>query len=71
MFLAEESIISDLPPHRELLIGEEFESVAAPGVTTPLLRVRRERLKGTNLRSWDSVVRDMLEVANRLGNESE
>ena len=71
MFLAEESIISDLPPHRELLIGEEFESVAAPGVTTPLLRVRRERLKGTNLRSWDSVVRDMLEVANRLGSEPE
>lgn len=69
MFLAEESIVSDLPPHRELLVGEEFESMAIPGVATPLLRVRRERLKGANLRSWDTVVREMLDVVRRLGGE--
>jgi hypothetical protein len=69
MFLAEESIVSDLPPHRELLVGEEFESIAVPGVSTPLLRVRREGLKGVNLRSWDTVVREMLEVVRRLGGE--
>jgi glycosyltransferase involved in cell wall biosynthesis len=69
MFLSEESIVSDLPPHRELLVGEEFESMTVPGVATPLLRVRRARLTGSNLRSWDMVVREMLEVVRRLGGE--
>lgn len=69
MFLSEESIVSDLPPHRELLAGEEFESMTVPGVATPLLRVRRVRLTGSNLRSWDMVVREMLEVVRRLGGE--
>lgn len=70
MFLSEESIVSDLPPHRELLAGEEFEEIRVPGVERPMLRARRGRLQGTNLRSWDSVVRDMLgELKQRSGGD--
>lgn len=60
VFFADESYLSDLGPHRELLHGQAFEEVAVAGVDRPLLHVRRERLTGANLRTWDVVVTEML-----------
>jgi glycosyltransferase involved in cell wall biosynthesis len=51
-FLAEESYISDIPPHRELLHGEACEISHFAGLQRPFLHVRREHLEGTNLHSW-------------------
>jgi len=59
-YLAEESFISDIPPHRELFAGETVERCSSPGLTRPLLRVRRADLKGLNLKSWDTVAHEML-----------
>jgi glycosyltransferase involved in cell wall biosynthesis len=62
IFLAQESLISDIPPHRELLAGEPFETVNLSALDRPLLKVRRRFLTGVNLRSWDSVLSDMLRI---------
>ena len=59
-FLAEESFISDIPPHGELLASEQVERVGIPGLSRGLLHVRRSNLKGLNLKSWSSVVVEMI-----------
>jgi hypothetical protein len=60
IFFADESYISDIGPHRELLIGEPFDTISVPGLGRPLLKVRREKLSGLNLKSWDVVVSEMI-----------
>lgn len=59
-FLASESFISDIPPHRELLVGEDTETVRIPGLQRSIFHVRRERLRGVNLKSWHMVISEML-----------
>ncbi|MBS0366263.1 MAG: glycosyltransferase [Proteobacteria bacterium] len=58
-FLADESYISDIGAHRELLIGESYRKVTLPGVRTALLHLRRAELSGANLRSWHEVITEM------------
>jgi len=60
IFLADESYISDIGPHRELLSGAPFEQVSVPGVPSPLLHVHRNRLTGVNLKNWETVVVEMM-----------
>ena len=60
IFLADESYISDIGPHRELLVRETFDIVSVPGVGRTLLKVRRESLSGVNLKSWNTVVGEMI-----------
>jgi hypothetical protein len=60
IFLAEESYISDIGPHRELLLRMPFEEVSVPGLRSKLLHVRRKDLTGANLKSWETVVVDMM-----------
>jgi hypothetical protein len=60
IFLAEESYISDIGPHRELLLNMPFDEVSVPGVPTRMLHLRRAQLTGANLRSWETVVEEMI-----------
>jgi hypothetical protein len=60
VFFADESYISDIGPHRELLVTMPFEEVSVPGVRTPLLHVRRDSLTGANLKSWETVIVQMI-----------
>jgi hypothetical protein len=60
IFFADESYISGIGPHRELLLHMPFEEVLVPGVSSPMLHVRREYLTGANLKSWERVILDML-----------
>ncbi len=59
--LAEESYLSDIGPHRELLDGMRVGRVAISGVARELIHVRREDLSMIRLKSWDEVVGEMLE----------
>jgi glycosyltransferase involved in cell wall biosynthesis len=59
-FLSEESYLSDIGPHRELLDGMPFDEIRVPGVARPLLHVRRADLTRVNLRSWRQVLDDVL-----------
>jgi hypothetical protein len=65
IFLADESYISNIGPHRELLDGERFDSVSVPGVEAPLLHVKRSELTGRNLKSWNDVIEEMVCEAQR------
>ncbi len=60
-FFVDESYLSDLGPHRELLEGVPFTEEAVPGVSRALLHVRREQMSGANLKTWDTVVAEMLD----------
>jgi glycosyltransferase involved in cell wall biosynthesis len=60
IFHAQESYISDIPPHRELLEGEVCAPSQVPGSNRPMLHLHRDRLKGLNLKSWDSVIIEMI-----------
>jgi hypothetical protein len=60
VFSADESYISDIGPHRELLQGMPYDDVAVPGLTRPMLHVVRQNISGANLRSWEDVVDDMM-----------
>jgi glycosyltransferase involved in cell wall biosynthesis len=60
IFLAESSLISDIPPHAELLSGERFELASVRGCSRPLLRVERCHLRGFSLRSWDELITEMV-----------
>jgi hypothetical protein len=60
IFLADESYVSDIGPHMELLTNEKFERVAVPGVGRTMLKVRRDSLRGLNLKSWDTVIGEMI-----------
>ncbi len=60
IFLADESYISDIGPHRELLFDMPFDRVSVPGASLPMLHVRRDSLTGASLKSWDTVIREML-----------
>lgn len=59
IFLADESYISDIGPHRELLNGMPHDRVAIAGSCRPMLHVVRKSLSGLNLKSWDEVIRQM------------
>ncbi len=65
IFLADESYISDIGPHRELLQGERFARVHVPGVDGALLKVRRTELSGVQLKSWETVINEMIERFRR------
>lgn len=60
IFIATESYISDIGPHRELLKGMPVEEVTVPNVQRPLLRVQRAALSSANLKTWDTVVSEMI-----------
>ena len=63
IFLADESYVSDIGPHRELLATSRFQRVCVAGVGRPLLYTRRSELSSTVLKSWDCVVTEMTATA--------
>ena len=58
--MAEESYISDIGPHREMLVNSRFEEVTIPSVNRPLLHVKCKDLTGLRLKTWDTVVVEMI-----------
>lgn len=59
-FLADESYISDIGPHRELLVDMPYEVVSVPGVTRPVLHVKKIDITTNNLKSWHAVISEMV-----------
>ncbi len=61
VFFADESYISDIGPHRELMSNMHFERISVPNVGRPLLYIRKTDLSGRNLRAWSEVVGEMID----------
>jgi glycosyltransferase involved in cell wall biosynthesis len=74
IFIADESYISDIGPHRELLMDMRFDVVSIPMAGRRMLHVRRTDLIAANLKSWATVVEEMIEKfrheRQRLGHAS-
>jgi hypothetical protein len=60
IFLARKSYISAIPPHRELLAGQDIEFVSIPSVRDAMILVERQALSSRALKTWDEVVTGML-----------
>lgn len=65
IFFADESYISDIGPHRELLKNMPFNQIAIPHMVRPMLHVKRESISGANLKTWDTVINDMIKKVNQ------
>lgn len=61
IFFAKESYISDIPPHRELVNGLDFEEVRIPNLNKTLLHLKKEEISPVNLKTWDNVITEMVE----------
>jgi hypothetical protein len=61
IFFADESYISDIGPHRELVEGLRHQRVTIDSSIRPLLHVRRDELTTAHLKNWAQVIADMNE----------
>jgi len=55
-----ESYISDIPPHRELLENETYEIVSIPKLSHKMIKTKKNDIKGKNLITWDNVIKNIL-----------
>jgi len=62
-FLAKESFLSDIGPHRELLKGVGYQVINHLGTRVASLYVTRKDLNANNLKSWHQVISEMIEKA--------
>lgn len=60
IFLAGESYISDIGPHRELLENLSFECISIDNMTRSILHVKRQGISEVNLKTWNTIIQEML-----------
>tara|TARA_X000000950_G_scaffold288532_1_gene405792 strand:+ start:11181 stop:12209 length:1029 start_codon:yes stop_codon:yes gene_type:complete len=64
IIFADESYISDIGPHRELLENEKYDVLTIPDLSNKVLKVQREDVKGKNLKFWSDIIIELVEKAN-------
>lgn len=67
IIFADESYISDIGPHRELLENEKYDILSMPNLSNRVLKVQRKDIKGKNLKLWSDIIIEMIEKANING----
>jgi hypothetical protein len=60
VFIADESYISDIGPHRELLENIPFERVSIADMTRSVLHIKKQDILEVNLKIWDDIISEML-----------
>lgn len=61
IFFADESYISDIGPHKELLKNEKFNLINLNNIESKIIQVKRNDLTLVNIKSWDTVIEEMIE----------
>jgi hypothetical protein len=61
VFLSDESYISDIGPHQELLEDEVFQRVTFPLLSNNVLHAKRINLLGKNIKPWNDVIIEMID----------
>lgn len=61
--LANESYVSDIAPHEELLRDVLFDLVSVPNLTQSVIHVRRADVSPKKLKMWEQVVTEMMAQA--------
>ena len=70
IFFANESYISNIGPHQELLAKMPHSLVSIPNVYPSLIKVKRDEVSGDNLLTWVQVVEQMMtKIKTSLANE--
>lgn len=67
IIFADESYLSDIGPHRELLKNENYEVLSMPNLSNKILKVNKKDIKGKNLKSWSDIIIEMIEKVNIHG----
>jgi len=60
MIFAEESYISNIGPHRELLLNTKFDEVSVAGLDKLMLHVNSENISIAHLKTWNDVISEMM-----------
>lgn len=66
MFFTDESYISDIGPHRELVVGMQFEEISVPGMNRNLLYLKKGDISPFRLKTWDNVITEMIEYMHGI-----
>ena len=53
---ADESYLSDIDPHRELLKNENYELISMSNLPYKLIKVNRKLFKGKNILLWNDII---------------
>ena len=64
IFFAEESFISNIPVHMELLNNTMYKEINIDGCAKSILNVKKENLTKNILVNWDKIVNDVLNKIN-------
>ena len=70
VFLANESFISDIPVHRELVIHSKFNIIEIKGCKNKILHIKSENLNISILKTWFDIINDMFIKIKLSNNES-
>jgi glycosyltransferase involved in cell wall biosynthesis len=62
---AEESFISDIGPHRELLEDSCYDVIRVPGMTRPVLQITRAKFSASTLKFWEEIIAEMITEVQR------
>jgi hypothetical protein len=66
IYFANESFISDIPPHNELLDNIGHKKIIIPGVSMPMLHIIRDNLSIKNIKSWEILINEMLDKVKSI-----
>lgn len=61
IIFADESYISDIEPHRELLENETYKILSIPNLSNKVLNVKKINIEGKNLKLWNDIILEMIE----------
>jgi len=65
IFLAQQSVISDIPPHKELLKSCSFEKFSLKGCERGFLKINAENLNVDNIKAWNQVIHEQITCVTR------
>jgi len=64
IFLADESYISDIGPHRELLLNMPFNKIFIKNISRSILHIKKKDISSTNTKLWETIIDEMLNKLN-------
>ena len=65
VILAQQSIISKIPPHLELLEDSGFTGLEELNTRNQMLYVTRDQVNINKLETWDKIISDMISVSKK------
>ena len=65
--LAQESIMSKIPPHLEFLEGIEFKELHEIKIHNPIIGITRDQINLDRLKIWDQIISNMIRTKEKRG----